>query len=553
MDLKRWLDAVDEPVFALDRLERFVAVNEAGRFLTGFQIDELIGAHCTRVFRDGLSHFEAPPPDSRSIPRGETVLTRKDGAKHAVRASRSSLELQPGEHWTLYTVHPEPALRPTGLDPRERQRLILDSLDEGVVTIDENWRVTALNTSAIRILGIPEHAALGLLCSHVLRSELCQGDCPLARVLEKRSSVRNERVHLTRHDGQPVPVSINCAVLRDSVGEGAGGVLSFRELPEPREPQAELVGEGFHGMVGRSGPMNRVFRLIQEVADSPSTVLITGEPGVGKELVANALQRQSARRDGPFVRIDCSVFSEGDLESELFGHAMGSFADARRDHRGRFELADGGTLFLDEIGELSQRLQARLLRVLQDRTFERVGGESTVRVDIRLIAATSRDLEQRVLEGEFREDLFYQLSIIPLHVPPLRDRREDVPVLIDHFVRKLAHLTKKPVRYVDDEALGRLIERSWPGNVRELENAIEYAFARAKDDVLTADLFPPEEHRPEPADESPSPHDTEAHVLLGALERQRWHHGRAAEELGISRTTLWRRMRRLGIETSPQT
>jgi DNA-binding NtrC family response regulator len=247
------------------------------------------------------------------------------------------------------------------------------------------------------------------------------------------------------------------------------------------------------------------------------------------------------------------VFSEGVLESELFGHVKGSFTDARHDHRGRFELADGGTLFLDEIGELSQRLQVKLLRVLQDRTFERVGGESTMTVDFRLIAATNRNLEQRVRDGKFREDLFYRLNVIPLRVPPLRDRREDIPVLIDHFVRKFAHLTKKPVRFVDDEAMGRLVERGWPGNVRQLENSIEYAFARAHDDVLTSDLFPPDEHRPGPNVASPRPRETEAHIILGALERQRWHHGKAAEELGISRTTLWRRMRRLGIETSPQT
>ncbi|MEZ4648134.1 MAG: PAS domain-containing protein [Candidatus Eisenbacteria bacterium] len=300
MDLGSWLDAIDEPVFALDGLGRFVAVNEAARLLTGYGLEELLGAPCTRVFPDNLCG--CGEHENGSIPRGETVLARKDGAKYNVLVSKSNLEPEPGQHWSLYTVHPEAAARVDVFSPTERQRSILDSLEEGVVTIDENWRVTALNRSAVRILGIPEHSAVGLLCSHVLRSELCQDSCPLTRVLERKNAVRNERVQLTRHDGQPVQVSINCAVLRNSTGEDAGGVLSFRELPEPHQIPGTLEGTGFHGMVGKSGSMRQVFRLIQDVADSPSTVLITGESGTGKELVANAVQAESTRRDGPSSR-----------------------------------------------------------------------------------------------------------------------------------------------------------------------------------------------------------------------------------------------------------
>jgi DNA-binding NtrC family response regulator len=292
--------------------------------------------------------------------------------------------------------------------------------------------------------------------------------------------------------------------------------------------------------------MRSVFGLIKEVAASHSTVLITGESGTGKEMVANAVQQLSARRGKPYVKVNCAVLSDGILESELFGHEKGAFTDAHQTRRGRFELADTGTLFLDEIGDISPNIQIKLLRVLQERSFERVGGETPLEVDVRFIAATHRSLEELVETGTFREDLFYRLNVIPIHLPPLRERREDIPLLVDHFLRKYSLVTGKDIRTVQDRALDLLVSGDWPGNVRQLENAVEYAFARARGNTLSASILPPDIRRGGSGRRMRRP-DGEADRLRDALERNQWHHGRAARELGISRTTLWRRMKRLSL------
>ena len=552
MDPQRWLDAVDEPVLAINEDGRIAALNVAAADLTGYRVEDLRGQSCEVVFSEpvcGPLGSEATP-----IERWNTQVSRKDGVQLEVMVSRARLDVGGDASWVLFTIHSETAPS-TPMDPARAaawQRTVLDSLEEGVVTIDETWRVTSMNSAATRILGTPEHSALGMMCSHVLRSEACRANCPLARALEQRNSVRNERVLLTRADGRPVRVSINCSVIRRDDGDPRGGVLSFRETNDPHPVRQAFKGDGFHGLIGRSSAMRQVFRFIEDIADSPSTVLITGESGTGKELIANAIQEESTRRNAPYVKVNCSVFSEGLLESELFGHVKGSFTDARRDHRGRFELADGGTLFLDEIGEISSRLQVKLLRVLQERSFERVGGESTISVDIRLITATNRDLDAMVKEELFREDLFYRLNVIPIRVPPLRERREDIPFLVDHFVRKFAHATKKPIRYVDEEAMSCFIDHTWPGNVRQLENALEYAFARARGDTLTCDLFPPDILQSKSSATASISSDgkaaNEAQRITQALDKHHWHHANAAAELGISRTTLWRKMRKLGLD-----
>jgi transcriptional regulator with PAS, ATPase and Fis domain len=244
--------------------------------------------------------------------------------------------------------------------------------------------------------------------------------------------------------------------------------------------------------------------------------------------------------------VNCAVLSDGILESELFGHEKGAFTDAHQMRRGRFELADTGTLFLDEIGDISPHIQVKLLRVLQERRFERVGGEEPLGVDVRFIAATHRDLQELVREGRFREDLYYRLNVIPVHLPPLRERREDIPLLVDHFLRKYSLVTGKDVRTIQDRALDMLAANDWPGNVRQLENAVEYAFARAKGNTLTASILPPDIQARGIRKGSRHP-GGEADRIRSALDRHQWHHGRAARELGISRTTLWRRMKRLGL------
>jgi PAS domain S-box-containing protein len=428
-----------------------------------------------------------------------------------------------------------------------RNRAILDSLAEGVVTVDHRWKITSMNATAGRMLGTAPPDALGRMCSETLCGDRCGDGCPLVHTLKEGRPVRDELVNLTRTGGRPLEVSLNTAVLRDRDGEAMGGVLSFREFTEVERLKSELAGEHhFQGIIGKSPAMRAVFGLIKEIAASHSTVLITGESGTGKEMVADAVQQLSARRGKPYVKVNCAVLSDGILESELFGHEKGAFTDAHHTRRGRFELADGGTLFLDEIGDISHNIQIKLLRVLQERRFERVGGEASLDVDVRFIAATHRGLEELVEAGTFREDLFYRLNVIPLHLPPLRERREDIPLLVDHFLRKYSLVTGKDVRAIQGRALDMLLAGEWPGNVRQLENAVEYAFARARGNTLTASILPPDVQR-RGARKGVRKREGEGDRVREALERNQWHHGRAAHDLGISRTTLWRRMRRLNL------
>jgi two-component system response regulator HydG len=300
---------------------------------------------------------------------------------------------------------------------------------------------------------------------------------------------------------------------------------------------------GFGEIIGKDPKMQVVYKLIEDVASSDATVLIQGESGTGKELVARAIHRLSSRQGNPFVVINCSAYPATLLESELFGHEKGAFTGAMRQKPGRFELADGGTVFLDEIGEIPPPAQIKLLRVLQTRKFERVGGEKTLTVDVRVLAATNKDLMQEVARGNFREDLFYRLNVIPLILPPLRDRKNDIPLLALHFLRRFAQERGKDLREISSGAMRLLLDYSWPGNVRELENSVEHAVVLAKSSQLEAWDFPSALHHPSPSFPSTIA-DQELSLLLNILEECGWNKKLAAQRLGISRSTVYAILKR---------
>ena len=556
-DFGSLLGAINEALFTVDEECRITSFNRAAEELTGYRAEEAIGKPCAEVFRSNVCSSRCAVKESLGkgirVPQRAMMMRNRDGKLVPISVSTSPIRDRRGKLLgAVETIRPMTEVERLNqvLAQETAQKMaILDSLAEGVVTVDHNWKITSMNAAAERMLGMSAGEAQGRMCGVVLRSSRCENGCPLARTLEKNDPARDEIVRLVRADDRPIEVSMNVAVLRGADGEALGGVLSFREFTEVERLRAELAGEHhFQGIVGKSPAMRRVFQLIEEVAASNSTVLITGESGTGKEMVADALQQLSPRRSDPYVKVNCAVFSDGVLESELFGHVRGAFTDACQDRRGRFELAHTGTLFLDEIGDISPRIQVKLLRVLQERRFERVGGEEPVEVDVRVLAATNSDLKERVEAGAFREDLYYRLNVIPIHVPPLRERREDIPLLVDHFLRKYQMVTGKGINRIHDRAMDMLVSHRWPGNVRQLENAIEYAFARARTDILTVDLLPPDVR--EEMLSTPIPTDAgEAARIRRALERQQWHHGRAAKELGMSRTTLWRKMKKLGLDS----
>ncbi len=428
---------------------------------------------------------------------------------------------------------------------------ILDSLADGVFTVDPQWNVTFFNRAAARITGIEPDEALGRKCWEVFRSSLCDGGCALRACIQDGGTVVDQPIFIVRADGERVPVSISAAPLAAADGTPLGGVETFRDLTEIHLLRKAMEASyTFEDIVGKSPALEKLFAILPQVAASPSTALLTGESGTGKELFARALHNLSARKDGPFVAVNCGALPETLLESELFGYKAGAFTDARRDKPGRFDEAAGGTLFLDEIGDMPPALQVKLLRVLQDGTYRPLGDSAARRADVRVVAATNQDLEQLVAGGRFRNDLYYRLNVVRLRLPPLRERREDIPLLAAHFVRKFAALRGKPIQGLDQRALAALLDHPFPGNVRELENAIEFAFILCPGGLIRPEHLP-EGLRPAPeaapADGTPGPRTLEQAkclAALGALERNAGRVMAACRELAISKDTLRRLLRR---------
>jgi PAS domain S-box-containing protein len=441
---------------------------------------------------------------------------------------------------------------------REDAQTVLDSVSDGVFTVDLGWRITSFNRAAERITGVPRDEALGERCCEVFRASICEAGCALRQTLESGEPIVNRSIFIVDTSGRRVPVSISTALLRDEKGRIVGGVETFRDLSHVEQLRKELAGRYSLGdIIGRSRAMRDLYGILPAIAASDSTVVIHGASGTGKELFARAIHELSPRRDRRFVAVNCGALPDTLLESELFGVRAGAFTDARRDRPGRFAHAEGGTLFLDEIGDISLPMQVRLLRVLQEREYEPLGSVDTVRTDVRVIVATYRDLAQLVEEGSFRQDLFYRINVIRLELPNLAERREDIPLLVDHFIGRFNRIQGKEVVGVSDEVLALLMSHSFPGNARELENIIEHAFVLCGSGLIETQHLPPElrEGQEVPAVETRAGmtlRSVEAmHVSL-ALQRHGGNRKAAAEELGIHPSTLFRKIKDLGIEPPPK-
>jgi PAS domain S-box-containing protein len=439
---------------------------------------------------------------------------------------------------------------PTILAPTEA---VLESISDGVFTVDPAWRITSFNRAAEEITGVARSEAIGRLCSDVFRSSMCGVDCGLQQTLKTGKPIIGKSGYIIDAEGRRIPISISTAVLRDAEGRVIGGAETFRDLSEVEALRRELEGRFRVGdLASRSPLMQRVFEVLPAIAASPSTVLILGETGTGKELMARTIHGLSPRQDGPFIAVSCGALPDTLLESELFGYKSGAFTGANKDKPGRFSLARGGTLFLDEIGEVSPALQVRLLRVLQERTYEPLGATRSEAADVRIVIATNKDLAEQMRKGAFREDLYYRVNVVRVELPPLRRRKEDIPLLAEQFVERFNRLQRKSVKGIAAEALSLLMAHDWPGNVRELENVIERSFVLCNDGYIDIAHLPEDLTRHGASSPSSSNIQT-AHDLLdtqsirAALERNHGNRLAAARELGIHKTTLFRRMRKLGI------
>ncbi len=449
------------------------------------------------------------------------------------------------------------------MDLANHWKTIVETLQDGVIVVDPMGQIVALNPAAEQITGYAADELIGQSC-RILDCSGCKiiGRGPGSEWcgLYAEGGVKAKRCTITNKAHRTVTVVKNAAVLHDADGNMIGAVETLKDMSDVVRRQEEIMAlrkslhleEGFHGILGASPVMQRLYELIDNVALTQAPVLITGESGTGKELVARAIHDAGPRRDKPFIKVNCAALNENLLESELFGHARGAFTGADRSRIGRFEAAHGGTIFLDEIGDIPLATQVKLLRVLAEKEIERVGEHTPIQVDVRIVSATNRNLEHLIATERFRQDLFFRINVFPLECPALRDRAEDIPLIVQNFIRHNAVKTGKRIGGLTPRALQALARYAWPGNVRELRNAVEYAFVLCPRGSIDVPHLPPKVldtggQAPSCPSSTPST-DSEREKLINLLRQTGGNQSEVARLLGVSRVTVWKRIKKYGID-----
>lgn len=427
--------------------------------------------------------------------------------------------------------------------------IVLDNLKEGVIAHDLNRRIFFFNREAERITGYSRSKVLGRDCHEAFGTPLCGDECAFTTEKPRLLPHREYRTRIITNNGMARMVEMSVTLMHEETGRPFGVLAAFRDITDLLQLQmgSEKVTR-FGNIIGNDINMIHIFRQIEDLFDYDYPVHVYGETGTGKELIAHAIHNNSLRAGKPFVPINCGALPEGLIESELFGHVKGAFTGAIRDKKGRFELADGGTVFLDEVAELSKHMQVKLLRFLQEGTIEKIGGESTQTVDVRIISATNRDLGEEVRKNNFREDLYYRLNVIPIRIPSLRDRRGDIPLLVDHFVEEARLRHNQPSLRISKDALSLMLDYPWPGNIRQLQNAVQYSVVKCSGNLILPENLPLELRRFEGFDCRPTsgPKLTVQRVA-SALKTSGGNKSKASRLLGVGRATLYRFLEKQSI------
>ncbi|MGD9368353.1 MAG: sigma 54-interacting transcriptional regulator [Desulfobacteraceae bacterium] len=561
---RQWLSILDElniGAFTVNLDHRITAINFCAQALIGLRENEVLQRDCREIFtgvpclascmlRDQEAGLEQEP---------DAETTDASNLTHLITRMATPIFDQAHRVVGCFTILQDHSPIRDLIDRLryEEQSLknILDSIDIGIFTVNRGGLITFFNTAAERISGYNRRQVLGQPCHMVFESEHSPDVCLLKESIAKGISQGSHKGRMIDKDGVSIPIRAHYAALRNEKNVIVGGLATFHDLTLVHQlDQAISDRYTFFDMIGKSPAMQKVFEMVPVVAQSTASVLIEGATGTGKDLLAKVIHSVGSRKDRRMVKINCAAIPDTLIESEIFGYVKGAFTGAERDKPGRFQEADGGTIFLDEIGDLPLALQAKLLRVLEDKEFYPLGSRRTRKVDVRIISATNRGLEKLIRERQFREDLFYRLNVVRIELPPLKERRDDLPLMIRHFVRKLCAARGTTAPEISKPAMQILLNHDYPGNVRELENVLEHALIICRKGPIEPDHLPDYLRQPvaanaasaraRPEEDLPS----EARRILAVLRRHSGHRGQSAHALDMDRTTLWRKIKRYGID-----
>ena len=563
---EHWLYILDElniGAFTVDEKRHVATMNLSAQALIGQRDIDALGKDCREVFVGVPCLAHCPFKTPGDMIADEPVIQIQDENQIAHLVTRMATPVFGSDHqvvgcMTILQDHSPIADLVDRIHYEERSlKIILDNLDVGIFTVDKGGCVTFFNTAAEKISGFNRREILGEPCSTIFGAEKAQEICSMQATIADGQSRNSGQGKMMTRDGGSIPIRANYIALRNEKGIIVGGLTTFHDLTVVQQlKQAMRDRYTFHDMIGKSPAMQKIFEMINVVATTDATILIEGATGSGKDLLAKVIHSASRRFDKPFVKVNCAAIPDTLLESEMFGYVKGAFTGAEKDKIGRFQEADGGTIFLDEIGDLPLALQAKLLRVLEDMEFYRLGSRHTVKVNVRIISASNRNIEKLVTKRLFRQDLYYRLNLFRIELPELKDRKVDLPILIGHILRRLSAAGGKRLPEVSEKVMEILLNYGYPGNVRELENILEHALIICQEDTIQPTHLP--EYLPaRPAarkaislgSANPGfPSENKEHVkLLAALQQFSWHRQKTASALGVDRTTLWRKMKKYGL------